>query len=389
MRNLITQAYFFLSFFFGHGQTVELKEMTRLPKELEEVSGMALIAPNRLLMINDSGNDAEFIVTDTLGNLIKVYPIAEVKNIDWEELAYDIEGHKLYVGDFGNNANKRKDLAIYKFDITGLLSEGTYHYEGAISYTYAEQNTFPPEGHELNFDMEAMVFAYDSLYLFSKNRTRPFDGYTYCYALPTKPGSYTATRKGKYRTGTGLKESYWVAGAALNANKTVLALTGYDKVWVFSAFTGSNWFSGISQQFYYNHLSQKEALVFDGDKLSLTDEQWAENGRKLYQVNLNDVKELVPIEELPYSVSVNQKSFADSLNIEIHTEVFAKVYWETFTTEGVREAYGKLGSLKPGTHKFVLDLSETSHGGHVLNVIVNDRPNAFRLTKPLILDTEK
>ena len=389
MKNFIVQTYFFLSFLAGNGQTVELNEIGLLPQELEEVSGMVLIAPNRLLMINDSGNNPEFVVTDTLGKLIKVYPVKEVKNMDWEELAFDKTNQTLYVCDFGNNNNKRKDIAIHIFDITKLLTNSTYTFKGSITYTYAEQDGFPPPDKNLNFDMEAMVYINDSLFLFSKNRTRPFDGYTYCYALPATAGNYIAERKGQYRTGIGLKESYWIAGAALNENGTILALTGYDKLWVFSAFKGTHWFEGISQQFYYNHLSQKESLTFNGNKLLVADEQWSDKGRKLYTVNLKDTKELVPFDELPYTVDVVKKRFADTITVTLNTEVYAKIYWEMFTTEGIREEYGKLGEVAPGTHTFKLDVSGASHGGHVLNIIVNDRPNAFRLAKPLILKEER
>jgi sugar lactone lactonase YvrE len=43
-------------------------------------------------------------------------------NIDWEDITKDKDGN-LYVGDFGNNDNERKDLCIYKIDKKSLTTK--------------------------------------------------------------------------------------------------------------------------------------------------------------------------------------------------------------------------------------------------------------------------
>lgn len=51
------------------------------------------------------------------GNLVRTITIEGVENNDWEDIAKDKNGFT-YIGDFGNNDNDRKNLAIYKVKST-------------------------------------------------------------------------------------------------------------------------------------------------------------------------------------------------------------------------------------------------------------------------------
>ena len=132
--------------------TTPLKQIAELPKELKEVSGIAY-SNNLIYSIEDSGNENQVTVLDTLGTITKKITINNTKNIDWEDLTFDTKGN-LYIGDFGNNDNTRKDLAIYKIDQSNLQGENanvTYK----ISFDYPEQTEFPPKKKDLMFDVEA------------------------------------------------------------------------------------------------------------------------------------------------------------------------------------------------------------------------------------------
>ncbi|MDZ7846785.1 MAG: hypothetical protein U5L96_08435 [Owenweeksia sp.] len=94
------------------------------------------------------------------------------------------------------------------------MSEHSLWEAGEIDFSYAPQKSFPPEKAKRNFDLEAMVYANDSLFLFTKNRTQPFSGYTYLYAMPAKPGTYQLSPIDSISLGEGLRELYWVGGAA-------------------------------------------------------------------------------------------------------------------------------------------------------------------------------
>src|SRR5690606_5902636 len=87
----------------------QLQPLGSFPKKLEEVSGIAAAGQGNFWVIQDSGKPDEIHLVDSTAQLIKSLKVADAKNRDWEELAMDPQGN-LYIGDFGNNANKRKDL---------------------------------------------------------------------------------------------------------------------------------------------------------------------------------------------------------------------------------------------------------------------------------------
>jgi hypothetical protein len=64
------------------------------------------------LVIEDSGNANKIYGLNQRENS-KKHHYQNAENIDWEEITKDKEGN-LYIGDFGNNENKREDLCIYK-----------------------------------------------------------------------------------------------------------------------------------------------------------------------------------------------------------------------------------------------------------------------------------
>jgi len=63
--------------------------------------------------IEDNGNSDNIYKTDFEGNIIQQFDVKNAKNTDWEDLCKD-NSENLYIGDFGNNANDRKNLVIYK-----------------------------------------------------------------------------------------------------------------------------------------------------------------------------------------------------------------------------------------------------------------------------------
>lgn len=263
----------------GIGQNAYLDIVEELPNELDECSGLAYLPGGRLAMINDSGNDPEIFITDTSGQLLTVLEHPEIENEDWEELAY--ANGTLFIGDFGNNANKRDDLKIFMVTLSPELEIGKVE---VIEFSYANQESFPPEDENKNFDMEAMVAMNDSLYLFSKNRTEPFDGRTYVYALPQQAGKYQLSPKQSFSTGTGPRECYWICGASLNSRADRLYLLGYQQMWVFEN-EGSDFFSKEPKVIRFDEVSQKEAItVLPGGQVMIADERNMFSGGLLYRL---------------------------------------------------------------------------------------------------------
>src|SRR5690606_13566954 len=122
-------------------------------------------------VIQDSGKPDEIHLVDSTAQLIKSLKVADAKNRDWEELAMDPQGN-LYIGDFGNNANKRKDLVIYKVPAAELEKEGPRAEK--IEFNYPQQKDFPPQKDSLYYDTEGFFHQGEQLYIFTKNRTRPY-----------------------------------------------------------------------------------------------------------------------------------------------------------------------------------------------------------------------
>lgn len=225
-------------------QSCHTRRRVSLPPQLQEVSGMTFLPDGSLWMLNDSQNPSELYRVNPLSGLVEEVRQLPAANRDWEDLTTDGSG-RLFIGDFGNNQNKRRDLRILLFDPASSSLD-------SILFGYPDQTDFPPATEqERNFDMEAFVFFNDSLHLFSKHR---FRGDFVCkhYVLPARPGSFTAQ----------LVESRVIpdrviTGAALNSDGSVLALTGYNvgirwgflprtraSAMFFSSFSGSRFLGG-------------------------------------------------------------------------------------------------------------------------------------------------
>jgi hypothetical protein len=84
---------------------------------IDECSG--IVASRRFRGVywvhNDSGDRARFFGIDLRGKLLAEFAVDGADNVDWEDVAVDDSG-QLYIGDFGNNRSKRRDLVIYVVD---------------------------------------------------------------------------------------------------------------------------------------------------------------------------------------------------------------------------------------------------------------------------------
>jgi hypothetical protein len=269
-------------------QTITIQTIATLPHILGESSGVCFIAPNKLYSMNDSGGLNQIYEMDTLANLLRTITITNATNIDWEDIIHD-DYNNIYVGDFGNNLNNRTDQVIYKIPNPSTFSGNSVMAE-IIHFSYPDQTQFPPVPSLQNFDMEAMVWLNDSLYLFSKNRTNPFTGYCKLYSLPQDAGTYIATLRDSIYIGNSSQNQNWITSASLSAAKNHLVLLNEFKVIWFSCFNGSNFFDGQKIELYLPNISQKEGIAFKNEnELYLTDEENPITGApsQLYKINLS------------------------------------------------------------------------------------------------------
>ncbi|MDP9348725.1 MAG: hypothetical protein M3P24_06245 [Gemmatimonadota bacterium] len=95
-----------------------LQRDVALPSQVRETSGLALSRrhPGILWTHNDSGGEPVLFAVDTAGALRGQVQVAGAKNKDWEDVAAGPcpGGECLYLGDIGDNADKRKDVEVYR-----------------------------------------------------------------------------------------------------------------------------------------------------------------------------------------------------------------------------------------------------------------------------------
>jgi hypothetical protein len=235
---------FTLAFGLGACSHRGLSKKFGLPEQLVEVSGLYYAGPDSLWWHNDSGGGPWLYLTDDEGRMREKRRVPEVANTDWEDISADPEG-RLYIGDFGNNANNRRDLRIYIFDPADQSVD-------VLSFEYPDQESFPPPAGRMDFDMEAFFWYRDSLHLFSKDKLGQDTYLTKHYVLPARPGHHLAE----------LRDSLWldkrvVAGAAISPDGKAAALVTYwfkpllgiiplsaATVYVFEDFPGTHFLRG-------------------------------------------------------------------------------------------------------------------------------------------------
>lgn len=269
---------FFLAIGFSTVGHAQQWTTYKLDAQLNEISGLEQLNETTLVAINDSGSDAELHLIDLKGKLIKTVSVKNATNVDWEDLARD--DNYLYIGDIGNNQNKRKDLCVYKVKIADVLSKKEVIAQ-KISFYYSDQTEFPPQKRQLNFDAEGMIVYKESIYIFSKNRTDPWTGISTVYTLPKQRGSYKAKKYSELYVG----EQGWWQDAITGADifKDQLYILTYNRVFQLN-IADLDRSPSFTQEF--KRMTQKEGVVvLDKNTFFIADEvKRAMGGGNLYKI---------------------------------------------------------------------------------------------------------
>jgi hypothetical protein len=237
----------------------KITKIGKLPAVANESSGLANAKrPDSFWTHNDSGGKPELYEIDEKGKLLSVRPVTNASNVDWEDLAEDNDGN-VFIGDFGNNGNARKDLTIYKLPKDQLTAE-------KITFSYTSQTEFPPSQEKRYYDSEAFFHYNSQLYLFSKNRSTK-DDLVHLYKLSDRPGNYQLSATDSISINT------QVTSADISPDGKTFALLTYGKVLLFSIENGEVNFKRPLGCFRMVK-KQAEALLFlNNNHIMITNEQ--------------------------------------------------------------------------------------------------------------------
>ncbi|MCH2233320.1 MAG: hypothetical protein MK078_03620 [Crocinitomicaceae bacterium] len=261
----------------------KVKKIDDLPKRMYETSGVLWYDNKYVITHNDGGNKSEFFLLDEEGKLKKTINVKDTKNKDWEDIAKDDKGN-IYIGDVGNNLNKRKDLCVYKIE-KGFVKKEDVDPE-KISFYYPDQKKFPPKKEEMNFDCEAMIWKGGFIYLFTKCRAKPFTGISNIYRIPDKPGDYEAAKVGQLNLCKLGWRSCSITAADYDPEQNILLLLTYTKLYIISDFQGVEFWKGKKKTVDLTFIKQREAIcVKDENTLYMTDEHHSKlGGGNLYEI---------------------------------------------------------------------------------------------------------
>ena len=262
----------------------QFSEVTNLPSILAESSGLETASSNEFWSFNDSKGKAALYKFNAQGTLLHTLNISNATNIDWEDMTKDGQGN-VYVGDFGNNDNERKDLVIYKIKSTDLKGNQLTVSAEKIAFKFPDQTAFPPPRSNRFYDIEAM-FAKDAhLYMLIRDRSKPFVGKTRLYRVPGSPGDYTAEFLEEFMTDTEKKKGQ-ITAADLSEDGTKLAMLAKEAVWLFHLNSGGRILTDNFERMSLKEDLGAEGIVIKDDcTVYITNEAKKERPAALYRLD--------------------------------------------------------------------------------------------------------
>jgi hypothetical protein len=274
-----------------YAQAPEVRKVSMLGKKLAESSAL-LYVDGTLFTLSDDKKPVLFRIDTATAKIRQTISIENASFTDKEALAMDDE--YIYIGDVGNNTGSRRDLQVVRISKSDITASKELSVKGErISFTYPEQVKFGVKPKDNKFDCEAMVVMGDSIYLFTKQHNNLK---TTLYALPKKPGTYEARKKGVFDV------KGMISDATLSPDGTTLLLLGYGRqhqssfIWKFTGFTGADFFSGYSSVITLSSEQlawQTEGITFiDNSEVFISCEETNDLPAALYRLNVNDLLRL-------------------------------------------------------------------------------------------------
>lgn len=257
--------------------------------KLKEASGVEVSSASDLIwVLEDSGNKNNIYGLNSDGSIKQTIKIENAKNVDWEDLTSDKAGN-LYIGDFGNNDNARKDLCIYKVNSDNLKQDIATASQ-KISFYYPEQTEFPPKKSGLLYDAESFFEHNGNFYIFTKNRSKGFDGSVFLYKIPNQEGNHKAQLLGTFQACNVYKKCA-ITSADISPDGKTVAILSAGRVYLLTNFSSDDFLSGKTEEIQLPEVTQKEGICFKDNKtLLIVDEKDKKTGGNLYEIKISDLK---------------------------------------------------------------------------------------------------
>lgn len=284
MNKIVLSTFLVLSVFTSCSNYGQLKVIADLPGSLDENSGLATYGDSTVWVIEDGGNKDEIYQINLKGDILKSLKVKNGDNQDWEDLTTDNAGN-LYIGDIGNNANKRKDLVIYKLP-NPTIEPGDKIDAEKIKLYYPDQKDFPPKKEGLFYDSEAIFHHDGKIFIVTKNRSKAFTGEAHIYSVPDTKGTYEATLVGSFTPCKDWKICQITSIDISPKGDRIVALS-YGKLFIFTDFTWDDFTKGNMQEIDLGARSQLESVCFlNDDTLLISDEKAHSEGGNLYTYSI-------------------------------------------------------------------------------------------------------
>lgn len=284
MNKIVLSTFLVLSVFTSCSNYGQLKVIADLPGSLDENSGLATYGDSTVWVIEDGGNKDEIYQINLKGDILKSLKVKNGDNQDWEDLTTDNAGN-LYIGDIGNNANKRKDLVIYKLP-NPTIEPGDKIDAEKIKLHYPDQKDFPPKKEGLFYDSEAIFHHDGKIFIITKNRSKAFTGEAHIYSVPDTKGTYEATLEGSFTPCKDWKICQITSIDISPKGDRIVALS-YGKLFIFTDFTWDDFTKGNMQEIDLGARSQLESVCFlNDDTLLISDEKAHSEGGNLYTYSI-------------------------------------------------------------------------------------------------------
>ncbi|WP_411893371.1 hypothetical protein [Winogradskyella sp. A2] len=240
-----------------------------ISNSLKEVSATEIIPNSELIwVIEDSGNDNVLYGLKPTGEISKSIELKSSNNLDWEDITADQYGN-IYIGDFGNNNKNRTIFQIYKVYNKDLINDTAETHLIEFSLPFINQ----PK------DFEAFFIHQNVFYLISKEN-KGFSVFT----VPNAVGNHTANFISKFELDG---KDTRVTSSDISSDGKSVVLLNHKRIWKYSNYEGTDFFSGNKEKLTFKHNSQKEGVCFKNDStLIITDERHGSTGGNIYSYTI-------------------------------------------------------------------------------------------------------